>query len=100
MSTTTPVLLVEVLSPSSVGRDLSVKLAEYVSLPSLQCYIVASQDEAMVWVWQRDSGTGAFSQIATEIAGPEGKISITSLGIEIALEEIYSGIIPMPSPRA
>src|SRR6478672_7404835 len=42
---------VEVLSPSSAGMDFTEKVAEYTSLSSLEAYIVASQDEAICWVW-------------------------------------------------
>ena len=91
VSTAQPALLLEVLSPSSAGRDLNVKVGEYTSLPSLQCYIVASQDEAIVWVWQRDA-SGAFAKIATEIKGLDGVIEVEALGIILPLAEIYRGM--------
>lgn len=94
MSTTSPVLVVEVLSPSSAGRDLNIKLAEYASLPSLQCYIVASQDEAMVWVWQRDADTHEFPSVGVELAGARAAIEIRALDIALSLGDIYRGIVP------
>src|SRR5438067_1449824 len=42
---TAPVLLVEVLSPSTSGVDLGDKAAEYLQLPSLAAYLVFSQSE-------------------------------------------------------
>lgn len=87
-----PVLIVEVLSPSSVGTDMTVKLAEYTSLKSLQAYIVASQDEAICWLWARDTGTGAFSAKPQEIAGREAVIEITALQLALPMGEIYRGI--------
>ena len=98
MSTTWAVLLVEVLSPSSVARDMNLKLAEYTSLPSLQCYVVASQDEAIVWVWQRDEDTGAFPALPQEISGLDGRIDVRSLGIDLPLAEIYRGLVGSTSP--
>lgn len=91
-ATDRPVLLVEVLSPSSVSRDMNLKLAEYTSLPSLQCYIVASQDEAIVWVWQRDEDTGGFPALPEEIVGIDAAIVVRALCITLPLGEIYRGL--------
>ena len=93
-----PVIIVEILSPSSVARDMNVKLAEYTSLPSLECYIVASQDEPIVWVWHRDVDTREFPKLATEIAGASSKIEIPSLALSLPLAEIYRGIAGRPQP--
>ncbi len=90
--TDAPVLLVEVLSPSSVGTDMTVKAAEYLTLPSLQLYIVASQDEPICWVWQRDQATGTFAKLPSEISGREASIEIVFFGIELPLGEIYARI--------
>ncbi len=60
-STVSPTLIVEVMSPSSAGRDMHEKLGEYTSLVSLEAYIVASQDEAIVWLWQRDAVARTFA---------------------------------------
>lgn len=92
LSTTAPVLLVEVLSPSSVARDMSLKLAEYTSLASLACYIVASQDEAIVWVWQRDADTGEFPRLPTELSSSSATIKIDALDLDLPLAELYRGI--------
>lgn len=92
-STKEPILLVEVLSPSSAGRDLTIKAAEYTSLPTLETYIVASQDEAIVWVWQRDGETRAFPAQPEEIAGLDGVIDIPALGVTLPLAEAYRGIV-------
>ncbi len=60
LSTSVPVVVVEVLSASSEERDLSAKPIEYMSLESLQAYIVASQDEPLCYVWLRGED-GAFT---------------------------------------
>lgn len=91
-STTQAVVLIEVLSPSSSGRDFHEKLAEYIRLPALETYIVASQDEAVVWVWQRDPATRAFPAQPDEIAGPDCVISVAALGVTLPLAEVYSGL--------
>jgi Uma2 family endonuclease len=92
LSTQSPVVLVEVLSPSSVGTDMVEKLAEYTSLPSLEAYIVASQDEPICWVWQRARQDRSFPKKPEEIAGRDTAIGIASLGITLPTSEIYRGI--------
>ena len=91
LSTTRPVLVVEVLSPSSLALDLNVKAFEYMSLDSLECYIVAAQDEPRAWVWQRPA-TGSdrrFPAAPQEILGRDANIGVAAFGIEISLGEVY-----------
>jgi len=92
LSTSTPTLLIEVLSPSSVGNDMTVKLAEYTSLASLEAYVVASQEEPICWVWQRGGPQRCFPQKPNEIAGRDKSIEIASLGVSLPLAEIFRGI--------
>lgn len=54
-STATPILIVEVLSPSTVNVDLTEKLEEYTAIETLQIYLICSQDEARAWVWARQA---------------------------------------------
>jgi Uma2 family endonuclease len=92
LSTDRPVVLIEVLSPSSVGTDMSVKLAEYTSLPSLEAYIVASQDEPICWVWQRAGEERAFPSLPAEFKGRDVAIEIATPGVSIPLAEVYRRI--------
>lgn len=92
VSTSAPIVLVEVLSPSSVSRDLNLKLAEYISLASLEAYIVASQDEPVVWVWQRDAESRAFPKTPAEISGKDQAIALKALGISLPLAEVLRAI--------
>jgi Uma2 family endonuclease len=93
LSTDRPVLLVEVLSPSSVATDMTVKLAEYTQLASLEAYIVASQDEPIVWAWQREAKTRTFPSKPQEFSGRDGVITIDGLSISLPLSELYRGIL-------
>jgi Uma2 family endonuclease len=86
-----PVLVVEVLSPSSEERDLETKPEEYLSIPTLQAYIVASQDEPACLVWLRGSD-GTFPAEPVEIKGRNGVILVAHLSVEIALADVYRGI--------
>jgi Uma2 family endonuclease len=90
-SSSEPTVLVEILSPSSVMRDLKTKLDEYTSLPSLHAYIVASQDEPIVWIWQR-SPDGAFPDDPQELSGRTATLTIDHLGLTFDLVDLYRGI--------
>ena len=80
----------EVLSPSSLAVDLHDKPAEYLGLSSLECYIVAAQDEPRVWVWQRAAdGARPFPDSAEKHEGIDATIPIRALGIDLPLAEIY-----------
>lgn len=85
------VVLVEVLSPSSVGTDFTEKLAEYTTLPTLQAYVIASQDEPIVWIWHRSSGN-EFPATPVEMNGRDAQLDLSCLGVSIPLSEIYRGI--------
>ena len=86
-----PIILVEVLSPSSVGTGFTEKLGEYLSLASLEAYLIASQDEPICWVWQRQEN-GAFPGKPEEIAGREATLELKARAIALPLAEIYHGI--------
>jgi Uma2 family endonuclease len=87
---TAPVLLVEVLSPSTAATDLGDKAAEYLQLPSLLAYIVLSRDQPKAWVWAR--ATTEFAPGPVVIAKTEAFIRIAALQLELPLAEIYAGI--------
>ena len=91
LSTTTPALIVEVLSPSTAELDLNAKAAEYTSLGSLAAYIVASQDKPELLVWQRGPD-GRFADAPARIEGREARLELTGLGISIPLASIYGGV--------
>jgi Uma2 family endonuclease len=86
---TAPVLLVEVLSPST-ATDLGDKAAEYLEIPSLLAYIVLSQDAPKAWVWAL--ATGEFAAGPAVITEAEAVVRIPSLQLELPLAEIYAGI--------
>jgi Uma2 family endonuclease len=92
-----PILIVEVLSPSTAGLDFTVKLEEYKAITSVQTYLICSQDEPRAWVWLRQ-GDGAWPKLPTELVGREGAIPLGGLGVEIAMAAIFRGIPDAPTP--
>lgn len=90
LSTAEPVLVVEILSPSSGDRDLNEKPEEYLSLPSLQAYIVAAQSEIACLVWLRGAD-GRFPAEPMQLRGGEAEITVATLGVTLRLATVYEG---------
>jgi Uma2 family endonuclease len=90
-TTTTPVLLAEVLSPSSEAVDLGDKAAEYLEFPSLLAYIVLSQDKRKAWIWSRASTSAPFAPGPKVISEAEPVIPIAGLQLELPIADIYAG---------
>jgi Uma2 family endonuclease len=85
-----PILIVEVLSPGSLHLDFGDKLREYLTLPTLDTYLIVSPDEPRLWVWQRTDG--AFPPEPEIIEGADKHVALPALAIDIPLPEIYSGV--------
>jgi len=84
-----PVVLVEVLSPSSSLRDYNEKLAEYIEIESLQAYLLVTQDEIKVESYQRHETGQWLYQAVTSI---DGEIHMPALDCTLLLEKIYANI--------
>ena len=83
-----PVLIVEVLSPSTEGYDRGAKLAWYRCIESLREYVLVSQDSPHVERYvKRDEGW-----VLTDTDGLEATVRLESIGCELALSEIYDRV--------
>src|SRR5262245_27116 len=85
-----PVLIAEVLSPGTYHLDFGDKLREYLTLPTLDTYLIISPDEPRIWVWQRTDGS--FPQEPAIIEKRDQHVGLPALAMEIPLEDIYRGI--------
>jgi len=84
-----PKLLVEVLSPSTEAYDRGIKFHRYFEIPSLEEYVLISQNEPRVEVYlRREDGTW----LLTSFNGLEKNIRLASINIEIPLREIFAGV--------
>lgn len=90
-----PLLIVEVLSPSTEAYDRGEKFAHYRRLSSLQEYLLVSQDKVRIEHYTRQ---GAH-WILTEIANPQSPIAnfnatvyLPSIGCDVALDAIYDKV--------
>lgn len=79
-----PVIVVEVLSPSTRYIDASAKLAGYFSRPSVQHYLIVDPDKPLVVHHRRVEGNTLTTQILHE-----GAITLEPPGIEVTIEDFY-----------
>ncbi|HET7461100.1 MAG TPA: Uma2 family endonuclease [Longimicrobium sp.] len=80
-----PVVIFEVLSPSTEAYDRGEKFEHYALLPSLREYILVSQDHVRIEKFLRQGEQWVF----TAINDPEGHLRIESLDCEMPVSEIY-----------
>jgi len=80
-----PIVLVEVLSPSSAEYDRGEKLEHYKQIPSLREVVLVAHDERLVEVWSRHPG-GEWHR-AEARAGRSA--ALDSIGVALSVDEIY-----------
>ncbi|MBB3997591.1 Uma2 family endonuclease [Aureimonas pseudogalii] len=90
LATSEPLVIAEILSPSSLAIDFGEKAAEYTALPSLLHYLVLSQDEPRLWLWRRGED-GAFGS-PEMIAGRDESVTLDGLDLRLALADLYRAI--------
>lgn len=79
-----PVIVVEVLSPSTRAQDSGVKLTDYFSLPSVQHYLLLDADRRRAIHHRR----GSEDLVETRILS-EGVLRFDPPGIELALPDMF-----------
>ena len=81
-----PVLIAEVLSPSTAEYDRSRKFTQYQKISSLRHYILVSQT-AWVLEWFRRDDAGQW--IHTVFSDPTDVLGITDLILRLPLADVY-----------
>ena len=79
-----PVVIFEVLSPSTVHIDHGDKNAEYAATPSVQRYFMLEQDAVAATVWSR-----VGPDWVGQIVGLGAMLAMPEIGIEVPLDEFY-----------
>lgn len=80
-----PKVVFEVLSPTTETTDRREKLLIYRQLASLEEYVLIGQDRRRVEVFRRAAGW------LPEVLVGEDALRLESLGVELALAEVYAG---------
>ena len=84
-----PVLIVEVLSPTTAARDHEEKFAIYRGIETFQEYLLISQEEAHVVQYQRQQDGTWKRRDHTDL---RSVLQLDSLGCQLRLEDIYDGV--------
>lgn len=83
-----PVLIVEVLSKSTRRYDEGEKRDAYLTIPSLQYYLLLEPDRPHATVYRR-----VDADFAVEVfSGIDGVVPLPKLGIELTLGPLYSAL--------
>jgi Uma2 family endonuclease len=86
-----PVVIFEVLSPSTAAVDRIVKAREYQATPSVRQYVMLEQDRIGATVYARvgDGWTHDILIVDSILALPE-------IGVDLPLVELYEGLVFAP----
>lgn len=87
---TNPVLIAEVLSPSTEAYDRGGKFALYRRLPSLRHYLLVAQDQVAVDVFTRQPD-GRW--LLDAYADPEAEILLEALDCRLSVRELYDRVV-------
>jgi Uma2 family endonuclease len=83
-----PVLVIEVLSPSTRRYDLDEKMSAYLTIPSLEYCIALEQHQPIAIVMRRTAG-GFFREV---VEGIEASIELPILNCSLPMRDIYEDI--------
>jgi Uma2 family endonuclease len=90
-----PVVIVEVLSPTTESFDRSVKFDQYRLIQSLQAYVLVSQNQTRVELYERrDADTWVY----VALTRLENQLQLTHLNVSVPLTEIYLDVPVEPIP--
>lgn len=82
-----PVVIFEILSPTTAVLDRVVKNREYQETPSILRYVMLEQSQAAATVFERQDG----DWIGHVMQG-DAVLRLPEIGIEIPLAELYEGV--------
>lgn len=89
-----PLLIVDVLSPSTEGYDRGKKFELYRTIPSFREYLIVHQDRRHVEHFSKqDDG----SWLLREYAGESASVAIARIGAQISLAELYASAFDITS---
>ena len=84
-----PVVLIEVLSPSTENYDRGTKFEHYRTIESLADYLLVAQDKIHVEHYVRQSDR---AWLFSEFKSAKDKLQIQSINCELSVAEIYEKV--------
>jgi Uma2 family endonuclease len=89
-----PVLIVEVLSPSTAAHDRTQKLPDYRRIASVQEIVLVSSQERRVEIWRRKGGNGRSRTRSAKWC------CVDSIRVDLPVGAIYEDVDLMPEADA
>lgn len=86
---TNPLLIVEVLSPSTQGHDRGPKFFDYRSIPTFKEYLLVGQDRPHIVSFYREQ---EHTWAEREAEGLEVSLLLKSVGCELPLGKVFKGV--------
>jgi Uma2 family endonuclease len=91
-----PAVLFEVLSKSTEGYDRGAKAENYRQIESLRAYVLVSQVNAHVEIYERQT---SGNWLLRDANGLDAVLKLPAIDIELPLSEIYADVeFPPPEP--
>ncbi len=84
-----PVLIVEVLSPSTADYDKGTKFDHYRTIESLREYVLVWQDKKRVARYTKQENG---SWILRDFIGEDAEVKLSSIDCQLAMEDIYDKV--------
>jgi Uma2 family endonuclease len=84
-----PILIVEILSPSTEAYDRTTKFMSYKHIPSFKEYVMVNQDKKGIETWYREEEHLWRETVYLE---EDASLELKSVGLNIDIEKIYRNI--------
>jgi Uma2 family endonuclease len=84
-----PVVIIEVLSPSTESYDRGVKFIKYRRIEALKEYVLVAQDGALIEHYVRQPNG---DWLMSEAAALDAVVSLSSIGCALSLGEVYDKV--------
>jgi Uma2 family endonuclease len=84
-----PVLVVEVLSPTTSATDFNRKLPEYQQIPSMRDVLLVSGMERLIRHWRREADSWTEHRHRRSAT-----VRMSGLPVTLRLPDLYDGILP------
>lgn len=85
-----PMIIFEVLSPSTRNYDRSVKLDHYRNIPTLMCYVMI--DSERIWVEQYPRTSLNTWQVEAALQDLMDTLHLEDLGLDVPLARLYKRV--------
>jgi Uma2 family endonuclease len=92
---TNPKVVIEILSDTTERYDRTTKFRHYKQVPSVQEYLLVSQDEPLVERFTRQAD-GAWGQ--TDFVGLEAEMALATVAVSVPMDDVYRGV-EFPAPK-